>query len=42
MKTFEINLNDYKGDSVQFFLTMIANRNSDKNFSVWDSLLIHG
>ncbi len=41
MKTFEIDLNNYKGDSLQVFLTVIAKRNSDKNFSVWDFLLIY-
>jgi hypothetical protein len=41
MKTFEIDLDNYKGDTVQIFLTVIANTNSDKNFAVWDSLSIH-
>jgi hypothetical protein len=41
MKTFEIDLDDYKGDTVQIFLVVIANTESTKNFAVWDSLSIH-
>lgn len=41
MKTFEIDLDDHKGETVQIFLVVIANTNSDKNFAVWDSLSIH-
>ena len=41
MKTFEIDLDDYKGDTVKIFLVVIANTDSEKNFAVWDSLSIH-
>ena len=41
MKTFEIDLDDYKGDTVKIFLVVIANTGSEKNFAVWDSLSIH-
>ena len=41
MKTFEIDLDDYKGDTVKIFLVVIANTDSEKNFTVWDSLSIH-
>lgn len=40
-RTFEIDLDDYKGETVQIFLTVIANTDSEKNFAVWDSLSIH-
>jgi hypothetical protein len=41
LKSFEIDLDPYKGDSVQIFLVVIANTASEENLSVWDSLLIH-
>ena len=40
MNTIEIDLDDYQGDTVQIFLSVIANTNSEKNFAVWDSLSI--
>jgi len=40
MKTFEIDLGNYQGETVQIFLSVIANTNSEKNFAVWDSLSI--
>jgi hypothetical protein len=41
MKSFEIDLDDFKGEVVQIFLVVIANTDSAKNFAVWDSLSIH-
>ncbi len=41
MKSFEIDLDDYAGETVQFFLVVISNNNSDDNLAVWDSLSIH-
>ena len=41
MKSFEIDLDDYKGETVQLFLVVIANNNSSNNQAVWDSLSIH-
>jgi hypothetical protein len=41
LRTFEIDLDGYKGETVQIFLTVIANTDSEKNFAVWDSLTIH-
>ncbi|MCJ7714934.1 MAG: NBR1-Ig-like domain-containing protein [Anaerolineales bacterium] len=41
LKTFEIDLDDYKGETVQLFLTVIANTDSGKNFAIWDSLSSH-
>ena len=41
MKSFEIDLDDYKGEVVQIFLVVIANTDSAKNLAVWDSLSIH-
>jgi len=41
MKSFEIDLDDYKGDTVQLFLVVVANNNSSNNQAVWDSLSIH-
>lgn len=41
MKSFEIDLDDYKGETVQIFLIVVANTNSGENLSVWDSLSIH-
>ena len=41
MKSFEIDLDDYKGETVKLFLVVIANNNSSKNMAVWDSLSIH-
>jgi len=41
MKSFEIDLDDYKGEQAQIFLVVIANSGSEANFAVWDSLSIH-
>ncbi len=41
MKSFEIDLDDFKGEEVQIFLVVIANSDSVNNFAVWDSLSIH-
>lgn len=41
MKSFEIDLDDYKGEVAQIFLVVIANNDSSNNFAVWDSLSIH-
>jgi hypothetical protein len=41
MKSFEIDLDGYKGETIQIFLVVIANTNSDENLAVWDSLSIH-
>ena len=41
MKSFEIDLDDYKGQEVQIFLVVIANDDSSTNYAVWDSLSIH-
>jgi hypothetical protein len=41
MKSFEIDLDDYKGQTVQIFLVVISKNDSDDNYAVWDSLSIH-
>ena len=41
MKSFEIDLDDYKGEDVQIFLVTIANTDSIANQAVWDGLSIH-
>lgn len=41
MKSFEIDLDDFKGKEIQLFLIVIANSDSIANFAVWDSLSIH-
>lgn len=41
MKSFEIDLDDYAGETVQIFLVVISNNNSSENLAVWDSLSIH-
>ena len=41
MKSFEIDLDDYKGETGQLFLVVIANTESDSDLAVWDSLSIH-
>jgi len=41
MKSFEIDLDDYKGEVAQIFLVVIANSESAANYAVWDSLSIH-
>ena len=41
MKSFEIDLDDFKGEEAQIFLVVIANTDSAANFAVWDSLSIH-
>ena len=40
MKSFEIDLDDYKGEVAQIFLVVIANSDSAANYAVWDSLSI--
>lgn len=41
MKSFEIDLDSYQGETVQIFLVVIANANSADNLAVWDALSIH-
>jgi hypothetical protein len=41
MKSFEIDLDSYQGETIQIFLTVIANTDSAENQAVWDSLSIH-
>jgi hypothetical protein len=41
MKDFEIDLDDYKGVTVQIFLVVIANNDSSENQAVWDIISIH-
>jgi hypothetical protein len=41
MKSFEIDLDSYQGQTVQIFLVVIANSDSDDNRAIWDSLSIH-
>jgi hypothetical protein len=41
MKSFEIDMDDYKGETIKIYLVVIANNNSSKNMAVWDSLSIH-
>lgn len=41
LKPFEIDLDDYKGETVQIYLVVISNSASAENFAVWDSLSIH-
>jgi hypothetical protein len=41
MKSFELDLDSFKGEPVQIFLVVIANNDSQQNLSVWDSLSIH-
>lgn len=41
MKSFEIDLDDFKGEVAQIFLVVIANNDSTENYTVWDSLSIH-
>ncbi|MEJ2448839.1 MAG: hypothetical protein P8Y37_12990, partial [Anaerolineales bacterium] len=41
MKSFEIDLDDFAGDTVQIFLVVISNNESNDNLAVWDSLSIH-
>jgi len=41
MKSFEINLDPYKGEIVQLFFVVIANTGSAENLAVWDSLSVH-
>jgi len=41
MKSFEINLDPYKGEIVQLFFVVIANTGSADNLAVWDSLSVH-
>ena len=41
LKSFEIDLDSYQGETIQIFLTVIANTDSGDNQAVWDSLSIH-
>jgi hypothetical protein len=41
MQSFEIGLNAYRGKSVHFFLTVIANTASTENDAVWDAFSVH-
>jgi len=41
MKSFEIDLDDYKGEIVQIFLIVVANNDSQENKAVWDVISIH-
>jgi hypothetical protein len=41
LKSFEIDLDSYQGETVQLFLAVIANTDSTDNQAVWDSLSIH-
>lgn len=41
LKSFEIDLDSYQGETVQIFLVVIANTDSVENLAVWDSLSIH-
>ena len=41
MKSFEIDLDDYRGETVQIFLIVVANTDSSENQPVWDGLRIH-
>jgi hypothetical protein len=41
MKSFEIDLDDYKGETIKIYLIVVANTNSSENLAVWDSLSIH-
>jgi hypothetical protein len=41
MKSFEIDLDSYQGETVQIYLALIANTDSSDNLAVWDSLSIH-
>lgn len=41
MKSFEIDLDSYQGETVQIFLVVIANSETADNRAVWDSLSIH-
>ena len=41
LKSFEIDLDSYKGEEVQIFLVVISNNESSENYAVWDSLSIH-
>ena len=41
MRSFEIDLDDYKGETVQIFLIVVAKSNSSENQAVWDALRIH-
>lgn len=41
MKSFEIDLDSYQGETAQIFLIVIANSDSTDSRAVWDSLTIH-
>ncbi len=41
LKSFELDLDSYQGETVQVFLVVIANTDSEDNLAIWDSLSIH-
>jgi hypothetical protein len=41
MKSFEVDLDSYKGETVQIFLIVVANNNSTENKAIWDVISIH-
>jgi hypothetical protein len=41
LKNFEIDLDDFKGETVQIFLIVVANTDSSENKPVWDIISIH-
>ena len=41
MKSFEIDLDSYQGETIEIFLVVIANTDSADNLAIWDSLSIH-
>jgi len=41
LTSFEIDLDDYKGEIVQIFLVVVSNNNSTENNAVWDVISIH-
>jgi hypothetical protein len=41
MKSFEIDIDNFKGTKIQIFLVVVANNDSQENLAVWDSLSIH-
>jgi hypothetical protein len=41
MKSFEIDLDSYQGETIEVFLVVLANNDSSDNQAVWDSLSVH-
>jgi hypothetical protein len=41
MKSFEVDLDGFKGETVQIFLIVVSNNNSSENKAVWDVISIH-